>query len=252
MTKKWLIGILGCISFCLSSCDKNYGKGLGFSNPNAGIRFLVSEDKKVTEIDGFYIDSSLLDKEEWNVEYTLNENDFYWGNAYTRFGKDIIWVDHEDKNKYDYDHWTSSIAHTQFFHFRFLDSNMSSPEQIITSFNVTIITIKIVLVGEKFNDLFFFDSTPECNFIFENSNAQFQNKHLPNYINISQFNFIIKPTQLLIGGNWSKYERCWDGEQYIITSFNRTTEIKESIRVNYGELQIVNHKDTIWNGELNY
>ena len=249
--KGFSFAFLGSLVFSICSCDVNalfyhLVEGNTYLNNEAGIRFLVSKNKEKTEIDGFCVDDSFLNKEEWDLTYTLEEKDIFWGSKVTGFGKKYIWANRgngrDDIN--DYDTITYTHKDSQAFHFRFMNSNITSIEQAKEMLNVKAICLTINLSGSKFNNLYFFNSDVRIYFIFENIDANCQTDLFFNPA-ISHFAFIIKSEHMLTGAKWSIYDKFWDGEKYTISRDEHMP-----IRIWIQGVEIVNHQDTIWAGEL--
>lgn len=249
--KSFSFAFLGSLVFSTCSCDvhaifNHLIEGNTYLNNEAGVRFLVSKSKEKTEIDGFCVDDSFLNKEEWDLTYILEEKDIFWGSKMTGFGKRQIWANHGNgRNDIDdYDTTTYTHKDSQAFHFRFMNSNITNFEQAKELLNVKKICLTIYLSGSKFDSLYFFNSNVRIYFIFENIDAKCQSDLFFRPA-LSHFAFIIKSEHMLTGANWSIYNKFWDGEKYTIGR-----EEHMPIYVWTQGVEIVNHQDTNWTGEL--
>lgn len=246
------------IPFCflVLSCNEFRGNlvGYGYSNREAGFRFLTSKNGKKTEIDGFYVESSLINQEEWNLNYIIDENDFYWASERNGFGKDYIWID-SNKKQAHYDSLTGGFGGKYFdvnrIHFRIFALDIQSIKSLKESLNIKKITITIDLKSNKFDDLFFLagDKTVD-----PNSRALleffliFEDKNLEDYQSSSQQTFsvlfIINTPYKFTNANWMTYEEDWNGAQYVI-ELNRHMEISSFLYI-----ETTHTSDYIWNGQL--
>lgn len=252
-------------SLCIISCS-NQGKlhGTAYVNKDAGIRFLVSDSGKQTEIDGFIVDKNVLVSQEWYLEYDLSKSDFPSESEIKRFGKFDIWSDSKTKhNGINYDELKGrnpSIIPIYngciYLHFHFFDVETGRdfdkkwlnndyiwPSKIDITININDSDLEEI-------EFLYFDNeyySSFCNifiiFLFEDINGK-TNK----FVDIKSQNnleliFHIKASHIFHKNHWDFLHHCWTGSQYYIV-------VNDETKVAYKGYQIVDYSYAIWERRL--
>lgn len=254
--------------FCVISCDEynTKTKGVAYINRDAGIRFLTSDSKKQTQIDGFIVEKDCLYMNEWNLEYSLSNKDFCWGSEETSFGRYKLWskskTDYQGVNYDEITGGTFSRLKTHLFHFHFFDVDFNvSQEPPNSNFDEqwhnngyewpNKINIIVNANDCEFEKITFFQGDLEMRnnwklsivFLFENINQnvnEFINYYEEETTNHDiEIVFHLRTPRIFHGNGWNKFYDRWTGSEYCIVANDYLIPVFKGI-------QITNYSNEIW------